>query len=181
MEDGELLRLLKTDKNAGMRQLIEQYSGLVFALVRARLERCCDSSEIEDCVTDVFLNFQSGLKTFVPKASIKNYLAVIAKNTAGMCLRNRLQTSSLDDGDFMIELADEHDFTDEVAERQLLEKIHAELSLMGYPDRDIVIRKYYFGQSSKQIAADLKLTVSNVDTRAHRAIEKLRTKFTGDE
>ena len=35
----------------------------------------------------------------------------------------------------------------------------------------------YDVQIAKRIAADLGLTVSNVDTRAHRAVEKLKKEF----
>ena len=181
MKDGKLLTLLNKDPNAGMEQLIRQYAGLVFAVVKGRLADLCDSSEIEDCVTDVFLRFQTGLKTFVPRASLKNYLAVIARNTAGTYARNRTVTASLDAEDFPMEIPEGDDFTEEVAKRDLLARIWREIHAMGQPDREILIRKYYLGQSSKQIAADMHMTVSNVDTRAHRAIRKLRTKFGGTE
>ncbi len=37
MEDGKLLRLLHKDPNAGMEQLMNQYTGLVYAVVRGKL------------------------------------------------------------------------------------------------------------------------------------------------
>ena len=55
MKDDELLTLLRSDENAGTEALIKQYSGLVYSVVRNILAGKCDSSEIEDCVTDVFL------------------------------------------------------------------------------------------------------------------------------
>ena len=177
MKDEKLLRLLKSDPDAGMSRIISQYSGLVFAIVRDRMSGACDSSEIEDCVADVFLHFQNGLGTFEGRASVKNYLAVIARNTAGTYMRNRLKTASITDDDFFIDVPDESDFTEAVDERLLLETIHREIRQLGEPDATIILRKYYFGQSSKQIAADLKMTVSNVDTRAHRAMGRLRAKF----
>lgn len=48
-----------------------------------------------------------------------------------------------------------------------------------HKDSSIIIRKYYFGESSKKIADALNLTVSNVDTRMHRALNKLRKLFGG--
>ena len=110
---------------------------------------------------------------------MKNYLAVIARNTAGMYMRNRSRIDSIDAEDFYLELPDENDFTEAFAEKQLLETVHREIAQLGKPDSVIILRKYYFGQSSKQIAADLKMTVSNVDTRAHRAMEKLRSRLEG--
>ena len=90
-------------------------------------------------------------------------------------------TASLDAEDFPMEIPEGDDFTEEVAKRDLLVRIWREIYAMGQPDREILVRKYYLGQSSKQIAADMHMTVSNVDTRAHRAIRKLRTKFGGTE
>ena len=53
MEDTKLLRLLHKDPNAGMEQLMNQYAGLVYAVVRGRLaDSLYVSSDIEDCVAD---------------------------------------------------------------------------------------------------------------------------------
>ena len=80
----------------------------------------------------------------------------------------------------MAEIPDNSDIVEEIAEKDLLERIFKEIAAMGHPDSDIMFRKYYLGQSSKTIAEKLNMTVSNVDTRAHRAVEKLRTKFKGE-
>lgn len=42
-----------------------------------------------------------------------------------------------------------------------------------------MIRKYYIGQTSKEIAEILDMTVSSVDTRASRVIKRLREYFGG--
>ena len=57
MEDGALIKLLHSDKNKGMEQVLKKYTGFVFAIVKSRLCEVCDSSEIEDCVSDVFIRF----------------------------------------------------------------------------------------------------------------------------
>ena len=44
MTDQKLLRLLKTDQNAGMARLIKEYSGLVFSVAKGILSDLCDSS-----------------------------------------------------------------------------------------------------------------------------------------
>ena len=70
----------------------------------------------------------------------------------------------------------EADFEDRQQRSELLKAIQA----LGEPDREILIRKYYFSQTSGQIAERLRMSVSNVDTRAHRAIKKLREKLGGE-
>ena len=52
---------------------------------------------------------------------------------------------------------------------------------LGEPDSSIIFRKYYYGESSKDIARAISMSVSTVDTRAHRALNKLRKKFGGNE
>ena len=102
MTDHKLLQLLRTDRNKGMTLLIREYSGLVLGVVRGILADICDSSEIEDCVTDVFLKFQAGLDNFRPEASIKTYLGIIARNTALNSSRNRLAFASTDEDDSLM-------------------------------------------------------------------------------
>ena len=180
MTDSKLIELLITDRNAGMTALIKQYSGFVFAIVRPILTDVCDSSEIEDCVTDVFLNFYSALHRYKPDASIKSYLGKIARNASLSIVRSKVPAESLDDDDFPIEIPDGTELSRSLAEKELLERVFLQIKLLGRPSSDIIFRKYYLGQSSKQIAEELKMTVSNVDTRAHRALQKLKTKLKGE-
>ena len=51
---------------------------------------------------------------------------------------------------------------------------------LGEPDCEIILRKFYLSQSSKEIAERLNMTVSNVDTRTHRAIKRLRNELGGN-
>ncbi len=179
MKDEKLLDLLRSDPDSGIDRLIRQYSGLVFSVVRARLSEICDSSEVEDCVTDVFLNFYNSSGTFEPNVSLKNYLTVIARNTACKYARRRPAQAPLPTEELMFDIPDESDMAEEAVKNGLLESILREIRKMGRPDSDILIKKYYLGQSSKAIASELGMSVSNVDTRAHRAIEKLKHKFGG--
>jgi RNA polymerase sigma-70 factor (ECF subfamily) len=52
----------------------------------------------------------------------------------------------------------------------LLDKI-AEL---GEPDSTIIMQKYYYGRSAKEIAAMTSLTPENIRVRSGRAVRKLR-------
>ena len=73
MEDKKLLRLLHKDPNAGMEQLLNQYTGLVYAVVKSKLDGSFYvSSDLEDCVADVFSKFYTELADYDPaKSSIK--------------------------------------------------------------------------------------------------------------
>ena len=183
MEDGKLLRLLHKDPNTGMEQLMKQYTGLVYAVVKGRLVNSnCISSDIEDCVADVFSKFYTALSEYDPtRASIKSYLCVMARNHAVNLAKRRSFTESLslDDEDAILQIADEGSFEREVAEQELCREVIRAVEALGEPDSSILVRKYYYGESSAEVASALGMTVSNVDTRAHRALQKLRKTFGG--
>jgi RNA polymerase sigma-70 factor (ECF subfamily) len=185
MDDKSLLSLLHKNPNDGMEQLMNQYTGLVYAVVKRKLDDSYYvSSDIEDCVADVFSKFYSELSDYNPEiSSIKSYLCVIARNHAINISKKRSLEGgiSLDDEQLLLQVADEVILDIELADAEFRREVIKAIEGLGEPDSSIVFRKYYYGESSKEIAKTLGLSVSNVDTRTHRALNKLRKKFGGDE
>ena len=185
MEDSKLLQLLHKDSSAGMEKLMDQYAGLVYAVVKGKLsESFCVSTDIEDCVADIFCEFYANIEKYdLSISSIKSYLCVLARYKATDVLRKRGRQCcvSLDDADRLLQIADEFTVEGDFLEDELRREVLNAIKLFGEPDSSIIIRKYYFGESSKEIADALKMTVSNVDTRTCRALNKLRKMFGGKE
>lgn len=185
MEDSKLLQLLHKDSSAGMEKLMDQYAGLVYAVVKGKLsESFCVSTDIEDCVADIFCEFYANIEKYdLSISSIKSYLCVLARYKATDVLRKRGRQCcvSLDDADSLLQIADEFTVEGDFLEDELRREVLNAIKLFGEPDSSIIIRKYYFGESSKEIADALKMTVSNVDTRTCRALNKLRKMFGGKE
>ena len=185
MEDKKLLRLLHKDPNAGMEELLNQYTGLVYTVVKGRLNGYyCLSSDIEDCVADVFCKFYTELAGYDPKiSSIGSYLCVIARNHAINLARKRSLEGgiSLDDERSPLPASDDLTIDSELADKELRREVFRAIEDLGEPDSSIIFRKYCYGESSKEIAKATGLSVSNVDTRAHRALKRLRKMFGGNE
>ena len=99
------------------------------------------------------------------------------------CEKEKKQQGELstDDSENALQLADTVDIEGEIAEDELRREVLNAIKNLGEPDSSILIRKFYFGESSKDIANALKLTVSNVDTRTHRSLDKLRKIFGGKD
>lgn len=179
MDDVKLLKLLRKDPNRGIEFIMDEYAGLVYAVVRGRLVgNQFVSTDIEDCVAETFSEFYISLDSFDPeRSSIKSFLCVLARNNAIDLLRRRAKegtTLSIDDDDSFIQVEDDFDIESELTERELVREIFCAIKDLGEPDASIIIRKYYFGESSREISKAMKLSVSLVDTRAHRALNKLR-------
>lgn len=185
MDDEKLLQLLQQDPDAGMECLMDRYAGLLYAVVRDKLSACgCVSSDIEDCVADVFSEFYIGMDRYDPAlSSIKSYLCVMARNHAKDILRKRARQNRhlcQEDAQAVSEIADAYCVESDLMERELRKEVLDAIKNLGEPDASILIGKYYFGISSKELARSLRLSVGNVDTRAHRALQKLKKQFGGE-
>ncbi len=179
--DSEILKLLRENPNRGMEELVCQYSGLLYYVVRGRLRKTLFSEEdIEDCVADSFCEFWESLERFeLSKGSIRAWLSKIAANNAGDLLRKRKNEAgklSMQD-DEVQEPADDYSLEGDFETREQRAELLLAVRALESPDREIVIRKFYLQQSSKEIAEALGISVSNVDTRTHRAVGRLRERL----
>ena len=183
MQDAKLLKKLRRDPERGMRELISRYSGLVYAVVRGRLfPGAFSNTDIDECVADTFSEFYMDLDKYDPdRSSIKAWLSAIARHNAlDRVRRMKPGAVSLDDPD-LPEIEDDFSLEGEFIERSERKRVLDAVSALGEPDREIIVRKFYLGQSSKAIAERLGMTVSNVDTRTHRAIVRLKESIGGNE
>lgn len=176
MRDDEILALLRENPEKGLKLLTKQYGGLVYAVVRRNLGGAAEA-DTETCAADVFAEFYLELGKYDPsKGSLKAWLCTIARHNAVDAAR-RIQkigeTLPLDE-----EIISEASSVEgELEESELRRAVLAEVKSLPEPDREILLRKFYLGESSKEIARRLKMSVSNVDTRTSRAIERLRKKL----
>ena len=178
MQEKELLEQLHTDPDKGMEALIGACGGLITALIRRILPASLFSAEdVEDCAAESFSEAWQQLPSFEEKkGSLKAWLTVIARNNARDLMRRRMKEDgqrSLDEEDLPEPVDDfsvEADFTQQEARQALLKALDA----LGGPVREILIRKYFLGESARAIGKRLGLTPGNVDTRTHRALKRLR-------
>lgn len=176
MGDAEMLDLLQKNPEKGLKALITQYGGLVYAVVRRNLPESFCAADIEACAAEVFSEFYLDLDKYDPsKGSIKAWLCVIARHNAVDLARRNTDVLPLDEeirtdiGGISLE--------SNLEEHELRRAVLSEVKSLDEPDREILLRKFYLGESSKEIAERMKMTVSNVDTRTSRAVEKLRKRL----
>ncbi len=185
VQDEKILKILQKNSSFGMELLINKYAGLVYTIVKNKLSNTYyNSSDIGDCVADIFSEFYLNIHKYDPKiSSIKTYLCVLARNNAIDFLRKHkkhFSNISIDDESTFVEISDDITIESKLEARELHTEVFRAVNDLGEPDSSIIIRKFYLGQSSKEIASALNLTVSNVDTRTHRALKKLRSLFGGE-
>jgi len=184
MNDNALIKLIRRSPEKGLSVLMGEYLGLVHSVIRGRLKGPEFSEDVEEAVEDTFIDFYRGIGSFDPqKGGVKGYLCTIARRRAGNVYKRRLREGTilpLEDASAE-ELAEYASFDDELIKGEQRHALFAAINALGEPDREIVIRKYYLEEPSKVIAERLGMSVSAVDTRTHRAIDKLRKRLGGQE
>ncbi|MCL2322162.1 MAG: sigma-70 family RNA polymerase sigma factor [Oscillospiraceae bacterium] len=168
IQDVDLLKMLNDKPEKGLEMLMNNYIGLVYTIVVNSSYNFASKEDIEECVSDVIFDvYKNKLNLDLEKGSIKSYISVIAKRRAVDLLRkiNKHNNIPLDDS---IELQGET-VNDEV-KSDLISGIKE----LGEPDSEIIIRKYYFGQSTKEISKILKIKENTIDKKVSRGFDKLK-------
>ena len=189
MKDEKLLKMILRDPESGMERLVAEYGGLVCAVVRNRLSgtRFCEA-DIEDCAAETFADLYAGLKSAQLSGSdlsgfpLKGRLCVIAKRRAADMLRRFYKEADV------VPLTPEisaavpapGSVEDAFAEAETRAELIAAVKALGRPDSEIIIRKFFLGQSAKEIAQATSLSESNVNTRTHRALKKMKNSMGGE-
>lgn len=171
MNDAELMALLKADSEKGLRAVIDKYSAYVYKIAFSKLGSVCRREDIEEAVSDVFAYFyRYAQKEGFELPSVKAYLAVIAKRHCINLYKKRLGGEEHISFDESQEYIGEADSSNEL-HRELIEAIKR----LGEPDSEIIMRKFFLGQKSREIARDLKLKTNTVDKKISRGLKKLKT------
>lgn len=180
MSDADLLNMLREQPEQGCQCLLEQYTGLVLAICRKKLGGCCTPEDIEELVSDILFEFyQKREQISLEKGTIRGLLAVMTGRRCIDHYRSRrsglemMQAESLDDA------ADTLRDTAPDPEESLLSKEQRKtvldaIAALGEPDHEIFISKYYYGETSSEIAGRLDMRTGAVEMRLSRAKRKLK-------
>lgn len=178
ISDLNLIELLSNRPEEGLELMMDTYMNLVYTIVCNQLENICSNEDIEECVSDVFFDvFKYRDKINLEKGSIKGFLSIVAKRKAiDLYRKNKTQHNikvPIEDAD-IIDLDNIDDLASSVAKKERNNTLINIIKSLGEPDSEIIIRKYYLRQSSKDISKILGLKANTVDKRSSRCIQKLK-------
>ena len=168
----ELVERCRQGDETAFRELVDQYKGLVFALVARSIP---NRARAEELAQDVFLKVHKGLPYFRGDARLSTWIYRIVVNALSQ-ERPELATVSLDDvQDDEDRLrrqpgADDRAFGDVVL-RDRLQKAIERLPIQY----QVLINGHYMkGMRYEELAAALDLPMGTVKTHLHRAKRRLR-------
>ena len=176
ISDIELLNLLNNKPEIGLKMMMDNYIALIYTIIFNKLSGMHSKEDIEECVSDVFFEvFHYKGRIDLQKGSIKAFLAVVAKRKAIDMYRKNKNNHHVPIDDVSQGLYTEED---DVANTILLKESKSELidaiKSLGEPDSEIILRRYYLRQSSKDISKNIGLKVNTIDKKVSRGIQKLK-------
>lgn len=171
-----IAQLLQQDEH-GMEALLLHYGPLMRYIIAPILP---DPQDREECLSEVSMRVWSRIAQFDPaRGSWNAWLTAITRNTARNYQRSAQHhngTRSIPAGTPAPDVSPEEALIQ--AERRAA--LHDALARLGQNDRALFYRKYYYLQSTAQIASELGMTERAVEGRLYRLKKRLRTMLGGE-
>ncbi|MGX8692777.1 MAG: RNA polymerase sigma factor [Clostridia bacterium] len=175
MEDSQIIALLFERSERAIDELEQKYGKAVMKTATNILRSRRDA---EECANDTWLAVWDSIPPHRPDP-LGSYVCRIARNTAVSKLRS--ETAQKRNGSLDLVLDELEDCIPSAADveadydcRETVEAINRFLAALDYDDRYLFVRRYWFADSVKEIAAAMHQRESRVSVRLFRLREKLR-------
>jgi RNA polymerase sigma-70 factor (ECF subfamily) len=170
MEDHEILELLAQRSDRAIGALSERFGGLLYHIAMNLLG---DTQDAEECVNDTLLAVWNSVPPNHP-LPLQPYICRIGRNIALNRLRRNTTQKRAGYEISLDELAGCISAPLQEDSRLLGQAMNAWLSTLNKENRAIFLRRYWFGDSVKDIAAATGLKENAVSVRLGRLREKLK-------
>lgn len=172
--DDKILALLSAGDAEGVTLLQKQYGPMVQYIVRGILR---DAQDTEECVSDVFLHVWERFASFDrAKGTLAAWMTAVARNAAVDRLRRRRAPDETWDEQTGASPSPE----EVVLRRERTQLLQKAVDALGTSEQMLFYRKYYYLQSTAQIAAEMGLTERAVEGRLYRLRRHLQKALGGD-
>jgi len=138
-----------------------------------------DERDREECLSDVLLLVWNAIDGFDSnRASLATWLTHLARNAA--LNRRRSNERRREDGCLDETMPDTADSPEQSAiKAEAAKALWNAVERLGRRDRELFLRKYYYYQSTAQMAAELGLTARAVEGRLYRIRKRLQGELGG--
>ncbi len=168
----KLVHKLKKHDEKAFEKIMDQYSNLVSVIINNVTKGNLTKEDIEETVADVFVTLWKNADK-VQEGKLKGYICTIARTRA----LNKVATYSsktvfnIDDYD----PEDNFSIEDETEKKDISRELREIINIIGQPDKDIIIRYYYYSQTVSQIANDMGIKLETTKSKLKRTREKIKT------
>ena len=171
LNDTKALHQLQQGSADALKWFMAKYSPYVSTIIYNIIGSKMSTADVEEVVSDVFFALWENSQK-VNFNSVRGYLGSIARNKA----KNKFREAG-----FELPLDEELYISEDLSleelhwEHELQAIVRQEVLGMSEPDREILLRYYYYYQTIPRIAREMGMTPGNIKVRLHRARNALRT------
>lgn len=175
MNEQEIVELILAKDERGMDALLTHYGPLMRYIIAPILPSLEDR---EECLSETAMRIWEKFEQFDSnRGSLTAWLTAVTRNTALNHLRHTPSTSN--------EIPEDLPSLEPTPEEQLLQKerqsaVKRALQQLPHSDRNLFYRKYYYLQSTAQIASELGMTERAVEGRLYRLKKRIRKMLGGE-
>ena len=173
LNDERTISAIRHRDESAINEVIKKYSKFLWSVSGAVLSGIGSTQDVEECVADAFIYLWEHPDKYNPeRGKLKTWLSIIARTQALNRCREitKRDTVPLEDINFIDHIGVADDVLKEETRRALVAAINA----LGEPEREILIRRYYYDQKPKEIALALDMSAKQVDNRLYQTKLKLR-------
>lgn len=163
MNEKELVDGIARKDEAAARALVEQYGGLLRAVIR----RHAPGMDEEDLLADALLAVWQNIPRFDRRGSFKNWAAAVARYRAIDAVRKAARSLPVGEAAQMEALGG--GTLDEYLTLELEDLFRG----LSAADRELLMARYYYGETAEGLAARKGVTVGALNTRLTRARQRL--------
>ena len=175
LEDSEIIALFYERSEQAVAELERKYG----AAVRKTVANLLNSrQDVEECANDTWLGVWNTIPPQKPDPLV-SYVCRIARNTAVSRLRADTAEKRDRSFDLILDELEEcipsgENVEDRLETRELTEAIGRFLAALNYDDRFLFLRRYWYADPVKDIAAAMQERENRLSVRLFRLREKLR-------
>lgn len=174
MTEAKALRLLQQGSAEALKWFMGKYTPYVSTIIYNIIGSAMTSADVEEVASDVFFALWENADK-VNSGSVRGYLGAVARNKAKNKFREAGFELPLDEELYILE---DLPLEELQMERELQHIVRKKVLEMTEPDREILLRYYYYYQSIQRISREMGMSVSNIKVRLHRARNTLRSALT---
>ncbi|WPC41693.1 sigma-70 family RNA polymerase sigma factor [Clostridium sp. JS66] len=177
IDENNFIEQIRKKNAKALEFVVDEYSNLVFRVVRTVLNLGFHAQHAEECVNDVFWAVWNNIESFdLEKGNFKYWITAIAKYKA-IDYKRKLFKHSTDKSIDDYNLQDELNVENALISKENREEILTAINGMRPEDKEIFIRRYFLYEGIENIAKIFGVDRNLVDKRLSRGRKFLKEKL----
>ena len=176
MNDEKLVLAIKEKDETAMAEVMQKYTKLLWTVASAVLVNAASVQDVEECVADVFIQLWCFPEQFDPaKGKLASWLSMITRSKAIDRYRKIVRKAEVPIDETIV--CGKMGVLAEIMEKEERRQLYETVCGLEESEREIVLRRYYYGQKPKEIAVAMDMSKKQVENRLYQAKRKLKKMY----